>query len=92
MENTLSPELIYEVFARNGFPVLRIDNFDRGDYAELRTELKYNDNLSIDDLQEMVLRLRLIEENENIKIKIIHIDMIHKSLRLNIYINETEQQ
>ena len=46
MDTTLSPEIIYEVFDKYGFSVLRIDNFDRGDYAEIRAELWFKDRLS----------------------------------------------
>lgn len=85
MDTTFDPGMIYDVFEKYGFPVLRIDLFDRGNYAELRAELDYSDFLTIEQLQEIVVKLRLIEQNENIEIKIVNIDMRHRSLRMNIY-------
>ncbi len=40
MKTTFDPQIIYEVFDKYGFPVLRIDNFDKGTFAKIRTELK----------------------------------------------------
>lgn len=88
MKNTLHPEIIYETFDRYGFPVLRIDHFDRGNYAEIRAELKYPDYLSVKLLQEIAMKLNMIEKNENIEIQIINIDMIHKTMRVNIEIKQ----
>jgi hypothetical protein len=86
MKDTYDPQFIYDAFYRNGFTVRRIDQFDQGNYAEIRTELNYPDFLTLNELQEIILKLNVIEESENVKIKIVHVDMIHKSLRVNIYI------
>jgi hypothetical protein len=88
MDTTLSPEIIYEVFDKYGFSVLRIDNFDRGNYAEIRAELNYSEYLSVKQLQDIVLKLNLIEKNEKLELKIVNIDMIHKTMRLNFYIKK----
>jgi coproporphyrinogen III oxidase-like Fe-S oxidoreductase len=88
MDTTLSPEIIYEVFDKYGFSVLRIDNFDRGNYAEIRAELNYSEYLSVKQLQDIVLKLNLIEKNEKLELKIVNIDMIHKTMRLNFYIRK----
>ena len=87
MNDTFSPDTIYEVFRTGGFSVLRIDNFYKGDYAEIRAELDYKKNLSVSDLQEITLKLKLIEEHEGIKIEIVNIDMPHKSIRINFSIS-----
>jgi hypothetical protein len=73
MKSTLYPEVIYE-------------NFDRGNYAEIRAELNYPDFLSVSHLQEITMKLNLIEKNENLQIQIINIDMIHKTMRVNILV------
>ena len=86
MENTLSPDIIYETFERYGFPILRIDHFDRGNYAEIRAELGYSQYLSVKQLQEITMKLNLIEKNELVKLQIVDIDMIHKTMRVNIVI------
>ena len=88
METTLDPDIIYTVFDRHGLPVHRIDNFDRGDSAEIRAELQYPGFLSVTQLQEITLKLNLIEQNENLRIEIVHIDMIHHSIRVNIHIRK----
>ena len=86
MKDTYDPQLIYDAFHRNGFPITRIDHFDRGNYAEIRTELRYNDFLNLNQMHEILLKLNIIEESENITLRIVHVDMVHKSLRVNIYI------
>ncbi len=91
MLNTLDPNKIYDAFDKHGFSVLRIDNFDRGDYAEIRAELSYREYLSVNQLQEITLKLNLIEKNENVDLRIVHIDMFHKTLRVNIHINGDEE-
>jgi hypothetical protein len=83
MQSTYDPQLIYDVFDRYGFAVLRIDQFDRGDYAKIRAELKY-DRLTTDNLLEITTKLKTLEQNENVEISVINIDMIHKTMRLNI--------
>jgi len=88
MRNTLDPEFIYDAFNRYGFPVLRIDNFDRGNYAKIRAELKYTDFLTVDQLQAVTTNLKLIEKNENLVIQVVNVDMIHKTMRVNISIKE----
>ena len=86
MKDTLSPDMIYDIFGRLGFPVLRIDHFDRGNYAEIRAQLNYPKNLSVLQLQEVTAKLAILEKNENIRIEIVNIDMIHHTLRVNIFI------
>ncbi|MCK4942136.1 MAG: hypothetical protein KAS65_01095 [Candidatus Aminicenantes bacterium] len=86
MKSTLYPEIIYGTFERYGFPVLRIDHFDRGDYAEIRAELDYPGFLSVKQLQEITMKLNLMEKNEGIQIQIVNVDMIHKTMRVNISI------
>jgi hypothetical protein len=87
MQNTLDPNKIYDAFDKHGFSVLRIDNFDRGDYAEIRAELSYKEYLTVNQLQEITLKLNLIEKNEEVELRIVHIDMFHKTLRVNIHID-----
>lgn len=89
MQSTYDPQLIYDVFDRYGFAVLRIDQFDRGNYATIRAELKY-EKLSIDNLLEITTKLKSLEKNENLEINVINIDMIHKTMRLNINIKKGE--
>jgi hypothetical protein len=89
MQSTYDPQLIYDVFDRYGFAILRIDQFDRGNYATIRAELKY-EKLSTDHLLEITTRLKSLEKNENLEIHIINIDMIHKTMRLNIITREQE--
>lgn len=89
MQSTYDPQLIYDVFNRYGFAVLRIDQFDRGNYATIRAELKY-EKLSTDHLLEITAKLKSLEKNENLEIHIINIDMIHKTMRLNIITKEQE--
>jgi len=89
MQSTYDPQLIYDVFDRYGFAILRIDQFDRGNYATLRAELKY-EKLSTDRLLEITTKLKSLEKNENLEIHINNIDMIHKTMRLNIITKEEE--
>ncbi len=89
MQTTYDPQQIYDVFDRYGFAVLRIDQFDRGNYAKIRAELKY-ERLTTDHLLEISTKLKLLEKNENVEISIVNIDMIHKTMRLNIAIREEE--
>lgn len=90
MKTTLDPEIIYDAFDRHGFPILRIDQFDRGNYAEIRAELDYDDYLTINQLTDITVKLSMIEKDENIELKIVHIDMVHKTIRLNIYTKEKQ--
>ena len=89
MKNTIDPVLIYDVFNRFGFPIMRIDQFDRGNFAKIRAELKY-ERLNVDCLLEITTRLKSMEKSENIEIQVINIDMIHKTMRLNIMTKEDE--
>ena len=89
MQSTYDPQLIYDVFDRYGFAVLRIDRFDRGNYATIRAELKY-EKLSTDQLLEITTKLKSLEKNENLEVNIINIDMNHKTMRLNIMTKEEE--
>ncbi len=70
MKNTLYPEIIYGAFERYGFPVLRIDHFDRGDYAEIRAELDYPGFLSVKQLQEITMKLNLMERTKVFKFRL----------------------
>lgn len=89
MQSTYDPQQIYDVFDRYGFAVLRIDQFDRGDYAKIRAELKY-EKLTTDGLLEITTKLKTLEKNESLEVTIVNIDMIHKSMRLNIAIRGLE--
>ena len=89
MQSTNDPQLIYDVFDRYGFAVLRIDQFDRGNYATIRAELKY-ETLSTDQLLEIATKLKSLEKNENLEVQLINIDMNHKTMRLNIMTKEQE--
>jgi hypothetical protein len=90
MKSTYDPQLIYDVFKRFGFPIMRIDQFDRGNFAKIRAELKY-DRLNVDCLLEITTKLKSMEKSENMEIQIINIDMIHKTMRLNIMTKEEEE-
>jgi len=85
MINTNSPDIIYEIFERYGFEVLRIDHFDRGNYAEIRAQLNYEKCLSTMQLQEITMKLSMLERNENVRLEIANIDMIHRTIRINIH-------
>ena len=91
MKDTYDPEIIYDVFDRHGFPVLRIDRFDRGNYAELRAGLKYKEPITPEDLLEIANRLQIIQKNEGISVRIVNIDMIHKTMRINISIRDEKK-
>ena len=78
------------MFDRAGFKILRIDQFDTGNYAKIRAELKY-DRLSVTQLLEIATRLMTLEKNENLEIQIVNIDMIHKSMRVDIMTREEEE-
>ncbi len=86
METTFDPEVIYEAFSRYGFAILRIDRFDRGNYAEVRLETKNTGSMRIDEIQHLINNLRLLEKGEHIEIQIVHLDLRHQSLRLNMAI------
>lgn len=87
MKDTFSPDMIYDIFGRVGFPVLRIDHFDRGNYAEIRAQLDYPEYLSVLQLQEVTGKLSILEKSENIRIEIVNIDMIHHTIRVNVIID-----
>jgi hypothetical protein len=89
MKSTIDPQLIYDVFERFGFPIMRIDEFDRGNFAKIRAELKY-ERLNIDSLLEITTKLKSMEKSENLEIHVINIDMIHKTMRLDILTKEEE--
>jgi uncharacterized protein YxjI len=89
MKNTYDPLLIYDMFDRAGFKILRIDQFDSGNFAKIRTELQY-ERLSAAQLLEIATKLMLVEKNENLEIQIINIDMIHKTMRVDILTREEE--
>ena len=89
MKNTYDPLLIYDMFDRADFKILRIDQFDSGNFAKIRTELKY-DKLSVAQLLEIATRLMSLEKNENLEIQVVNIDMIHKTMRVDILTREEE--
>lgn len=89
MKNTYDPLLIYDMFDRSGFKILRIDQFDSGNFAKIRAELNY-EQLSANLLLEIATRLMSLEKSENLEIRIINIDMIHKSMRVDILTREEE--
>jgi len=89
VKNTYDPLLIYDMFDRSGFKILRIDQFDSGNFAKIRAELNY-EQLSANLLLEIATRLMSLEKSENLEIRIINIDMIHKSMRVDILTREEE--
>lgn len=89
MKNTYDPQLIYDMFDRYGFKVLRIDQFDCGNFAKIRAELDY-DRLTLAQLLEITTKLISLEKSENLEIHVVNIDMIHKTMRLNFLTREEE--
>jgi hypothetical protein len=78
------------MFDSAGFKILRIDQFDSGNFAKIRAELNH-DRLSASLLLEIATRLMSLEKNENLEIHIINIDMIHKTMRVDIMTREEEE-
>lgn len=89
MKNTYDPQLIYDMFDRFGFKVLRIDQFDSGNFAKIRAELDY-ERLSLSQLLEITTKLISLEQSENLEINVVNIDMIHKTMRLDFRTREEE--
>jgi hypothetical protein len=89
MKNTNDPQLIYDMFDRIGLKVLRIDQFDSGNFAKIRAELEY-ERLSLSQLLELTTKLISLEQSENLDIQIVNIDMIHRTIRLNFMTREEE--
>ncbi|MBU4268822.1 MAG: hypothetical protein KJ808_08270 [Acidobacteria bacterium] len=89
MKNTYDPQLIYDMFDRYGFKVLRIDQFDSGNFAKIRAELAY-ERLSLAQLLEITTKLLSLEQSENLEIHVVNIDMIHKTMRLDFMTREEE--
>jgi hypothetical protein len=89
VKNTYDPLLIYDMFDRAGFKILRIDQFDSGNFAKIRAELNY-EKLSAAVLLEIATKLIALEKAENLEIQIVNIDMIHKSMRVDIITREEE--
>jgi len=89
MKNTYDPQLIYDMFDRYGFKVLRIDQFDSGNFAKIRAELDF-ERLSLAQLLELTTKLISLEKSENLEISIVNIDMIHKTMRLDFMTREEE--
>jgi len=89
MKNTYDPQLIYDMFDRYGFKVLRIDQFDSGNFAKIRAELAY-ERLSLAQLLEITTKLISLEQSENLEIHVVNIDMIHKTMRLDFMTREEE--
>lgn|GEM_PF-603892 len=92
MENTLDPQIIYDVFNRREMTVARIDHFDRGDYAEIRIDLSGEPKLSPTQLLKLATRLKVIEDREKITVDIVHLDMPHHTIRINIRIGKREHE
>ncbi len=86
MKTTQDPEIIYDAFNRYGLAPLRIDRFDRGNFAEIRLEIKGKGDISLDDLQQIINNLRLLQKGENVEIRIVHIDVRHASMKVNLII------
>jgi hypothetical protein len=86
MKTTFEPDLIYAIFAQAGFPVLRIDEFDRGNFAKIRAEIPYKKSVSIKELLNIALKLNALEEQEKIEIQLKHLDLVHGTIRLDIQI------
>ncbi|MBN2345123.1 MAG: hypothetical protein JXO51_01955 [Candidatus Aminicenantes bacterium] len=89
MKNTYEPQLIYDLFVRYGFMVRRIDQFDSGNFAKIRADLDC-ELLTTGQLMEIATRLISMEQKENLEIHVVHIDMLHRSMRVNIMIREQE--
>ena len=89
MKNTYDPQLIYDMFDRFGFKVQRIDQFDCGNFAKIRAELIY-ETLNAVQLRDIATRLMSLEQSENLDIQVINVDMIHRSIRVNITTREEE--
>jgi hypothetical protein len=89
VKNTYDPLLIYDMFDRSGFKVLRIDQFDSGNFAKIRAELNY-ELLSASLLLEIATRLISLEKTENLEIRVVNIDMVHRSMRVDILTREEE--
>ena len=89
MKNTYDPLLIYDMFDRAGFKILRIDQFDSGNFAKIRAELNY-ERLSAPILLEIATKLMSLEKSENLEIHVVNIDMIHKTMRVDIMTREEE--
>jgi hypothetical protein len=89
VKNTYDPLLIYDMFDRAGFKILRIDQFDSGNFAKIRTELNY-ERLGAPALMEIATKLMAMEKAENLEIQVVNIDMIHKSMRVDIITREEE--
>ena len=89
MKNTYDPQVIYDMFDRFGFKLLRIDQFDSGSFAKLRAEIDH-EKLSVAQLLEIATRLMSMEQSENIDVQIVHVDMHHRTMSLNITTREEE--
>ncbi|MCU0235749.1 MAG: hypothetical protein MUC72_01535 [Acidobacteria bacterium] len=89
MKNTYEPQLIYDMFDHYGFKTLRIDQFDSGNFAKIRAELNY-EQMSAGQLLEIATRLISMEKNENLEIQVVNIDMLHRTMRVNILVREQE--
>jgi len=89
MKNTYEPQLIYDMFDHYGFNVLRIDQFDSGNFAKIRAELNI-ELLGAGQLLEVATRLISLEKNENLDVQVIMIDMRHCTMTLNILVREQE--
>ena len=89
MKNTYDPLLIYDMFDHFGFKVLRIDQFDCGNFAKIRAEMGI-DRLGPSQLLEIATRLMSLEKGENLDVQVVYVDMVHKTMTLNIATREEE--
>jgi len=89
MKNTNEPQVIYDVFDHYGFKLLRIDQFDSGNFAKIRAELD-TERLSVGQLLEIATRLISLEKNENVEVQVVHVDMRHRTMTLNLLVREQE--
>jgi hypothetical protein len=86
MKTTTDPEIVYDAFSRYGMAPLRIDCFDRGDYAEIRLEIKSGETLNLEEVQHIINNLRLLQKGEEVEIQIVNIDARHGSMKVNLTI------
>lgn len=91
MKTTEDPEIIYDACNRYGLAPLRIDRFDRGNYAEIRLEIKGTGDICLDDLQHIINNLRLLQKGENIEVRIVHIDARHSSMKITVTIPDAKE-
>jgi len=88
MKTTLNPEVIYDAFRRIGLTTLRIDRFDLGNFADIRVEFGAATPFSLDQLNDLITKLRIMEKNENIQVRIVNFDTAHQTMRVHLQTRE----